>query len=43
MRQLYCGLVPVRHLFVTLAFAFILQYKIADSYANLFYYDMASL
>lgn len=34
MRQLYCGLVPVRHLFVTVAFTFILQYEIAGSYTN---------
>lgn len=42
MRQLYCGLVPVRHLFVTLAFTFILQYEIAGSYTNCVAYCLLS-
>lgn len=42
MRQLYCGLVPVRHLCVTLAFNFILQYEIAGSYPNSIVYDLVN-
>lgn len=42
MRQVYCGLVQVRHLFVTLAFTFILQYEIAGSYTKSFAYDVVN-